>query len=52
VETTGHAVVGMILASALRLLRHPDDHKDQQRLMDAISRLLVDGIANHAAVVA
>ena len=48
VEATGHAVVGMILASALRFLRQPDDRKDQQQLMSAIQHLLVDGIANHA----
>ena len=48
VEATGHAVVGMILASALRFLRQPDDRKDQKQLMEAIQRLLVDGIANHS----
>jgi len=48
VDATGQAVVGMILASALRYLRHPEDTDGQQRLMEATQRLLVDGIANHA----
>lgn len=47
VDATGQAVVGMILAGALRYLRHPDDSDGQQRLMEAIQRLLVDGIAFH-----
>jgi AcrR family transcriptional regulator len=44
-EATGHAVVGMILASVLRYLRAPDNRDEQKRLGEAIQRLLVDGIA-------
>lgn len=44
-EATGHAVVGMILASALRFLRRPEDKDGQKRLGEAIQHLLVDGIA-------
>lgn len=44
-EATGHAVVGMILASVLRFLRAPEDKDEQRRLGEAIQRLLVDGIA-------
>ncbi len=46
VEATGHAIVGMILISALRFLTHPDDKQEQQRLANAIQLLLVDGVAN------
>lgn len=44
-EATGHAVVGMILASTLRFLRAPEDKEEQKRLGEAIQRLLVDGVA-------
>lgn len=44
-EATGHAVVGMILASVLRFLRAPEDREEQKRLGEAIQRLLVDGVA-------
>jgi AcrR family transcriptional regulator len=44
-EATGHAVVGMILASVLRYLRAPENREEQKRLGEAIQRLLVDGIA-------
>lgn len=46
-EATGHAIVGMIMASVLRFLRKPDDRADQKRLGEAIQRLLVDGVARH-----
>lgn len=44
---TGHAVVGMIMASVLRYLRRPDDREEQERMGEAIQRLLVDGVARH-----
>lgn len=44
---TGHAVVGMIMASVLRYLRRPDDREEQKRMGEAIQRLLVDGVARH-----
>lgn len=44
-ESTGHAVVGMILMSVLRFLRNPDERNAQKRLGEAIQRLLVDGVA-------
>ena len=46
-EATGHAVVGMIMASVLRYLRSPDNRADQKRMGEAIQRLLVDGVARH-----
>ncbi|PTQ89247.1 TetR/AcrR family transcriptional regulator [Agitococcus lubricus] len=45
-QSTGHAVVGMILVCALRFLSNPNPD-EQQGLAIAIQRLLVDGIAIH-----
>lgn len=45
VEATGHAVVGMMLISALRFLSAPEDREGQKRLGEAIQRLLIEGIA-------
>jgi AcrR family transcriptional regulator len=45
VEVTADAVVGMILAAALRSLRTPLDLEDRVRFNEGIIRLLVDGIA-------
>lgn len=47
VEATGHAVVGMILISALRFLNNPANLNEQKRFADAIQRLLIDGVAKH-----
>lgn len=44
-ESTGHAVVGMIVMSVLRFLRTPEDRDEQKRLGEAIQCLLVDGVA-------
>lgn len=44
-EATGHAVVGMILGSALRFLRNPADIEQQRRMAEAIQRVLIDGVA-------
>jgi AcrR family transcriptional regulator len=46
-EGTGHAVVGMLLGAALRFQRAPDNIAEQQRLIEAIMRVLVDGVARH-----
>lgn len=48
-ESTGHAVVGMILMSVLRFLNAPQDHEGQKRFGEAIQRLLVDGVARKDA---
>lgn len=45
VEATGHAVIGMMLISALRFLNAPEDREGQKRLGEAIQRLLIEGIA-------
>jgi AcrR family transcriptional regulator len=45
VEATADAIVGMILAAALRSLRTPLDLEDRRRFDDSIIRLLIDGIA-------
>lgn len=47
VEATGHAVVGMILISALRFLNKPTDAAEQKRFAEAIQRVLIDGVAVH-----
>jgi len=44
-ESTGHAVVGMILMSVVRFLNAPNDHEGQKKMGDAVQRLLVDGVA-------
>ena len=43
-EATGHVIVGLLVTSALRFLRSPDDKAMQKRMADAVLRLLVDGI--------
>jgi AcrR family transcriptional regulator len=45
VEVTAEAVVGMILAGALRSLRTPLDLDDRRRFDEGIIRLLTEGIA-------
>jgi AcrR family transcriptional regulator len=45
VEVTADAIVGMILAAALRSLRTPLDLEDRRRFDEGIIRLLTDGIA-------
>ncbi len=43
-EATGHVIVGLIMTSALSFLRSPDDKVMQQRMADAVLRIMVDGI--------
>jgi AcrR family transcriptional regulator len=45
IDATANAVVGMILAAALRSLRTPLDLEDRRRFDEGIIRLLIDGIA-------
>ena len=45
VTSTGHAVVGMILISALRFLTYPSDLSEQKHFAEAIQSVLIDGIA-------
>jgi hypothetical protein len=45
VEVTAEAVVGMILAAALRSLRTPLDLEDRRRFNEGVIRLLTEGIA-------
>lgn len=51
-EATGHAIMGMLLAAVLRFMRDPEDKRDQQRLIEAIMRLLVDGVVRPELAVA
>lgn len=44
-ESTGHAVIGMIMISVIRFLDAPTDLAAQQQFGKAVQRLLVDGIA-------
>lgn len=44
-ESTGHAIVGMILMSVVRFLNAPNDLDAQKKFGDAVQRLLVDGVA-------
>ena len=46
-ESTGHAVIGMIMISAIRFLDAPSDQAEQLKFAKAIQRLLIDGIARH-----
>lgn len=45
VESTGHAIVGMILMSVVRFLSAPNDMDAQKKFGEAVQRLLVDGVA-------
>jgi AcrR family transcriptional regulator len=44
-ESTGHAVIGMIMISVIRFLDAPNDQAEQIKFAQAVQRLLVDGIA-------
>lgn len=44
-ESTGHAIVGMILMSVVRFLNAPNDLDAQKKFGEAVQRLLVDGVA-------
>ncbi|GAC1377648.1 MAG: TetR/AcrR family transcriptional regulator [Aquirhabdus sp.] len=43
-EATGHAVIGMIMMTVIRFLNTPDDRAGQQKLVNAIQRLAIDGL--------
>lgn len=46
-EATSHAVIGLLLGGALRLLYQPNDLEGQRRLVEASLMLLIDGVAKH-----
>lgn len=44
-EATGHAITGMIMMNFIRFLNTPDDRAGLQKLVDAVLRLVIDGVA-------